>query len=318
MSNLPLISVITPSYNQANFLEDTMRSVLEQDYPRIEYIVVDGASTDRSVEIIRKYADRLAYWVSEKDAGQAAAINKGWSRSTGDILAFLNSDDCYLPGAVGKIVEGFQQNPESAIVYGQARWVTEDGAPLRSTHIFFDGQDMLDTLFQGIPQPATFVRRTVIETLGPLNPSFHFALDGEFFLRAMGNFRATPLRDTLATMRLHGASKSVSAGTGFIPDIMRIAEHVIAHPDAYPRYVVRPDDVRACAHVCAARYHNVANEHADALHDLWTSALLSKKYRARIFFRELPRVVAHTLLGNELYARLGAGGAALRTRFGLQ
>src|SRR6266540_1502850 len=113
-----LISIITPSYNQAPYLEQTIQSVLGQDYPRLEYIVVDGASTDNSFEIIKKYNDRLAYWISEKDSGQAEAINKGFARAGGEILAWLNSDDYYLPNTISAVVKCFEENPDVVMVYG--------------------------------------------------------------------------------------------------------------------------------------------------------------------------------------------------------
>ena len=124
---MTLVSIITPSYNQAAYLEQTILSVLNQDHPRIEYIVVDGASTDGSVEIIKKYESKLAYWVSEKDRGQADAINKGFARATGEIIAWLNSDDYYLPGAVNAAVKVFEERSDVVLVYGNMLAVDEHG-----------------------------------------------------------------------------------------------------------------------------------------------------------------------------------------------
>jgi glycosyltransferase involved in cell wall biosynthesis len=125
--NEPLVTIVTPSYNQALFLEATMRSVLEQDYPRIEYIIIDGGSTDSSMDIIKKYADRLACWISEKDRGQTDALNKGFKRATGDILAWINSDDTYEPGAIREAVEWLQARPEIGLVYGDANFIDDEG-----------------------------------------------------------------------------------------------------------------------------------------------------------------------------------------------
>jgi len=125
---LPVISIVTPSYNQVQFLEETILSVLNQDYPNIEYIVIDGGSTDGSVDIIRKYADRLAYWVSEPDRGQAHAINKGFARATGDLLGWLNSDDLYLPGALSAVAEAYADNPGCLIAANVINFDEHTGA----------------------------------------------------------------------------------------------------------------------------------------------------------------------------------------------
>src|SRR5512139_1414374 len=124
-TSLPLVSIITPSYNQARFLETTIRSVLDQDYPNLEYLIVDGGSTDGSREIIQRYSDRLAWWVSERDQGQTDAINKGFARARGEILAWLNSDDTYLPGAIQGAVDFLQDHPGVGMVYGDANLIDE-------------------------------------------------------------------------------------------------------------------------------------------------------------------------------------------------
>ena len=124
---MTLVSIVTPSFNQSAYFEQTIRSVLEQDYPDIEYIVIDGASTDGSVDIIKKYSPRLAYWISEKDLGQADAINKGMRRAKGEIVAWLNSDDYYLPGAIKSAVTTFESNPQAVMVYGNMLAVDQTG-----------------------------------------------------------------------------------------------------------------------------------------------------------------------------------------------
>ena len=123
----PLVSILTPSYNQGRFLEQTIQSVLSQDFPDMEYIIVDGGSTDDSVEIIKRYANRLAWWVSETDQGQTDAINKGFAHASGEIFAWLNSDDTYQPGAITQAVESLLAHPEASLVYGDANLIDEHG-----------------------------------------------------------------------------------------------------------------------------------------------------------------------------------------------
>src|ERR1035437_5829495 len=122
----PLVSIITPSYNQAQFLEKTILSVLSQNYPNIEYIIIDGGSTDNSADIIRKYENKISFWISEKDKGQSDAINKGWKRAKGKYCSYLNSDDELVPGAVSKIVEAFEKNQDAGVVYGDYTFIDEN------------------------------------------------------------------------------------------------------------------------------------------------------------------------------------------------
>jgi glycosyltransferase involved in cell wall biosynthesis len=306
----PLVSIVTPSFNQAPFIEQTIRSVLEQDYPNIEYIIIDGGSTDGSVDIIRRYSDRLAYWTSEPDNGQADAINKGWSRSSGRILAFLNSDDYYMPGSVRTAVAALQRNPAAQIVIGQGRWVTENGQPLQKVLFKYDG-DAAHHLFDvdkydSVPQPAAFVTRAVLDSVGLLDPSFHMGLDGEFFTRVLGNFEAVVIDDVLACLRLHPGSKSVAGGIRFAADILRVADLMLAQPHAYPRFRVDPRRVMSGAHIRAARVNYVNGKPLQALRHLFIAASQSPKYWGIIALRDLPRLVLASVVGTSRYLRLSS------------
>ena len=170
MPDLPLVTIVTPSYNQVRFLEATLRSVLDQDYPHIEYLVVDGDSNDGSVEIIHRYADHITWWVSEKDSGQSEAINKGFQRSHGEFVGWLNSDDIYLPGAVSAAIQVFQSHPEAGLVYGDAQAIDAEGKPFN--WMGARQYTLTDLMaFNIICQPAAFMRRSVLEEAGYLNPA---------------------------------------------------------------------------------------------------------------------------------------------------
>ncbi|MBN2145990.1 MAG: glycosyltransferase [Anaerolineales bacterium] len=214
----PQISIITPSYNQAPFLERTIRSVLLQGYPNLEYIIIDGGSTDGSVEIIRKYEPWLAYWVSEKDYGQSQAINKGLRRSSGEIIAWLNSDDIYLPGALSRVVEEMQSS-QAAIVYGECKLVDQNGdfiADYRTENpVTFKNLIHYWKYHYGCPpQPAVFFRRCVVDTVGYLDESLHYALDYEYWLRVAQRYTFEPVHAVLANYTVHPDSKT---GKGFEP-----------------------------------------------------------------------------------------------------
>lgn len=208
----PLVSVVTPSFNQARYLERTILSVLSQGYPNLEYIIVDGGSTDGSLDIIRKYADRLSYWVSEPDRGQSDAINKGWSRATGEILAWLNSDDTYQPGAIARAVDFLDKNPDVDFVYGLCHATDEDD---RVTAIWDPPEFRLKWLIRlgisNIPQQTVFFRRKVLDGVGELDINLDYAMDYDFFIRiALKGYRIRKIPCILANYRLHPTSKSIS------------------------------------------------------------------------------------------------------------
>ncbi len=222
-SQLPLVSIITPSYNQAQYLEATIRSVLEQDYPNIEYIVVDGGSTDGSVEIIRRFADKLAWWVSEKDRGQTDALNKGFAHATGSIHAWLNSDDTYKPHAIAEAVEYLQAHPEVGLVYGDADYIDEKG---RVIGRFQATQTDRRRLLQGyvhIPQQSSFWRGELWHQLGPLDPTFQYAMDYDLWVRITttpAQIQYTP--QLWSNFRIHLEGKTVATTNGCWPEMMKV------------------------------------------------------------------------------------------------
>ncbi len=228
----PRVSIVTPSYNQAQFIEETIRSVLLQGYPNLEYIIIDGGSTDGSVEIIKKYEPWLAYWVSERDRGQSHAINKGWQRSTGEILAWLNSDDLYTASSVGKAVDALQANPTASLVYSDCFIVDAIGKHLRNwVSQPFD----LATLFSYgtyILQQTTFIRRHVLETVGWLDESLQMIMDTDLFIR-IGLIVQSPkvyLSGTyFAKCREHSSSKTKTQSEYFCSEALQVWDRVFSN-----------------------------------------------------------------------------------------
>jgi glycosyltransferase involved in cell wall biosynthesis len=221
-SALPLVSIITPCYNHVRYLDETIQSVLGQDYPNLEYLIVDGGSTDGSVEVIQRYAERLAWWVSETDRGQTEAINKGFARASGDILAWLNSDDNYLPGAVAEAVAILQAHPDIGMVYGDANLIDEQGRVIGRFPARQTDYRRLRRGYVHIPQQTAFFRADLWRKVGPLDPTFYFAMDYDLWVRLA---KQAPLHyqpRLWANFRLHGSAKTVVADDRCWPEMMRV------------------------------------------------------------------------------------------------
>jgi glycosyltransferase involved in cell wall biosynthesis len=223
MDMQPLVSIVTPSFNQGKFLEETILSVLKQDYQNIEYLIVDGGSNDNTLEVIQKYQSRLAWWVSEPDTGQTDAINKGFNRATGSIIAWLNSDDVYSPGAVRQAVQYLVDHPQIGMVYGELDFIDESGRVIGK---FNAAQTDLPRLRRGyvhIPQPSAFFRADLWKKVGPLDSSFFFAMDYDLWTRlaAVSELKYLPGK-TWAQFRLHTDGKTVASDDRCWPEMLRV------------------------------------------------------------------------------------------------
>jgi glycosyltransferase involved in cell wall biosynthesis len=257
----PLVTIVTPSLNQAGFLEETIRSVLAQDYPNLEYAVVDGGSTDGSLAIIERYADRLAWWTSEPDGGQAAALNKAFGRARGEILGWLSSDDTLLPGAVSRVVETLVADPELLLVYGSALFVDEHGReifPLEARP--FDVAEMVRECANHVVQPGSLFRRRALELAGPFDDDAHYLFDFEFALRiwrAGGKVKSIP--DRLATYRVHRGSKSGGGSLLKARDYARFADRFLRGSG-----LPGEEEGRASAYLAAGDYFYAAGHFPEA------------------------------------------------------
>jgi glycosyltransferase involved in cell wall biosynthesis len=228
----PRITVVTPSFNQGGLVEETIRSVLLQRYPNLEYLVMDGGSTDATVEVLRRYGPWLDHWQSEPDGGQASAINGGWRRGTGELLAWLNSDDTFAPGALRTIGRAWLAAGRPSIVYGDAAAVDASGRVLGVKVL--DAPRLDDLLsVRHLPQPATFLSRAAQQGVGWLDESLQFALDFDYFLRvavAGATFHHVPV--IVACSREYAGTKSSTGGDRLAAERWAVLEALFARPEA--------------------------------------------------------------------------------------
>ena len=206
----PRISIVTPSFNQGDYLERTIRSVLLQGYPSLEYIIIDGGSTDESLDIIRKYEPWIDFWLSETDRGQSHAINKGMEKATGDLLSWLNSDDWFLPGALFKMARAYLEDPSVGVVYGQGHIVNKEGKIIYTPKLKQATRESLINWCFGnnFMQPSSLIARQAWSDFGPLDEQFHYTMDVNLFVKIAEKYRFRMLDDVLTISLSHGEAKT--------------------------------------------------------------------------------------------------------------
>lgn len=214
------VTIITPSYNQGQYLEATIQSILGQNYPYLEYMIFDGGSQDSSLEIIEKYKKYLTYWESKKDRGQSHAINKGLSKASGEIITWINSDDQLMPNALPKVVSYFEANPSVGFLHGKTLLFGQGKEVIKGA----ENKDLHYKYLAGLPfpQPSAFFRKSMIDELGFLEEGYHYGMDYDFFLRMILNHEALQVQDVLSKYLLHKSSKSVSQQVFFAQDYAKI------------------------------------------------------------------------------------------------
>jgi glycosyltransferase involved in cell wall biosynthesis len=288
---LPKISVITPSFNQGSYIEETILSVLSQDYPSLEYIIIDGKSTDKSVEVIQKYQHRLAYWVSEPDSGQSEAINKGLKRATGNIITWLCSDDIYLPGALHTIAKAFTDNPDAGLIHGKTILFDEKGKETIRGAVEKDLELKYFSIIP-FPQPSSFFSRNSLNKTNLLDESLHFAMDYDLLIRIALEFKIYKIDDILSKYRMHNLSKTVSQQSGFANEWMVVFSRFLYSVSGGEKFLEQIKEA-GFIHDDGRRYLVRKNFPADNIRLICCYFLL---YQLIIYYDQLNREKCKTLL----------------------
>lgn len=288
MTDRPLVSIVTPSLNQGEFIRGTIESVLSQGYPNIEYLVMDGGSTDNTLEILRSYGEHLS-WVSEPDSGQSQAINKAWKLARGEIISWLNADDLLFQDAVRQAVLAFKSSGDDlAVVYGDCDYIDEDGYYLgKYPSRRFDYEQLVLQAEDFIPQPGTFIRHKWAAQVGMLDESLHFVMDYDLWLRLGMCARFTYLSQKMSFARLHGGAKTISSAPQFGEELASVFIRLVDKYEFPSNLVQRKDFILTNAFVHAASYCFWGGDTSRARYFLYRAWRLSPLTRNRSFWRLL-------------------------------
>jgi glycosyltransferase involved in cell wall biosynthesis len=298
MPNLPLnafdyprITVVTPSYNQAGSLEETIRSVVLQNYPNLEYLVIDGGSTDGSVEIIRRYEQSITYWVSEKDRGQSHAINKGWQRATGELITWLNSDDYLTEGVLGRVANVYcnQMRQSTSLIYARANIINNKCEILRKIGEPFDLSFCLKNLIDLFPQPSVFLTKRSLDQIGMVDEEMDYAMDFDLFLRAALLAPPVFVDEIWSYIRFYPDTKTSRNPLGFVRDHFRLLEKLQSQPGYAEKVNQYLKSAYASNYLRSARLRYGAGQKRAALKDLFAAlqkdTLFTIQKTVRIFFK---------------------------------
>ena len=281
---LPKISVVVPSYNQAAYLQQTLDSILLQGYPELELIVLDGGSTDGSVEILKRYDDRLTRWVSQPDRGQTDAINRGFALCTGEIVAWLNSDDLYFAGSLESAARALLEHTQAGMVYGDGVMVDSRGTVLDPHH--YRQLSVLDLLcFNVILQPTVFMRRQALEAVGPLDEVYNLIMDHDLWVRLAARFPIVHVPENWAIERTHPEAKTVAQAGAFVQEAERLIQRAAEDPLLGPQCSRHRRQIAASLEAFAARRLIDAGDYAEATRRFSRSARHDVRVPLRYWYK---------------------------------
>jgi len=299
------LSVVTPAYNQADYLRETIESVLAQDYTPIEYLVIDDGSTDGTKPILEEYTGRIQ-WESQANCGQTPTINKGWQRATGDVLTWLNSDDTFLPGAARIAMDYLGRHPDVGIVFGDTLFTQADGTPIERSRPCpgFDYGEFVLAGENPIPQPSAFIRREVVEDVGLLEPSCYYFMDWDFWLAAGLRHRIAYIPELLSTYRLHAESKTVAQANRAAPELERVYRKFFSKRDI-PQEIAR-NRRRALANMyfTSGGYYLKGGDRAAAARMSWKAL---QSYPELLFRPSMLHKSLHCVLGDTTIYKAARG-----------